>query len=216
MSDEFVSTQDSTAAVLLAAAPAVQVTAPNGGEIVTAGARITVGWTAAGDITNQRVQFTLDGVSFTPIATGLAPDVRSVPWDVPATLVPAGQSDVQVRIRVVVTNTVTGEQASDLSDLPFTVRAIPTVQVTAPAASTTVDVGAVLPIQWSSSAATNHRVQFVEPNGTVTPIVTGLDGTARSFSWSIPLSFVPAGQQKSGVIRVFATNATGSEQENAY
>ncbi|HEX2093274.1 MAG TPA: IPT/TIG domain-containing protein [Longimicrobiaceae bacterium] len=144
----------------------VQVLAPNGGETIPAGGRTTVTWLANGNITNQRVQYSLDGVNFTPIATGLSGDVRSVPWDVPAGIVPPGQTQVQGRIRVVVRNTATGEERSDLSDAVFTLRVAgdvtaPTVQVLAPNGGETLRVGQPTMVTWTSrddTGVVSHRV----------------------------------------------------------
>jgi len=100
----------------LTSALTVRVLSPNGGETVQAGTPLTIQWTSSG-ATSQRVQYSLDGVDFVPIATGLSLDVQSFSWNVPASLVPQGQARVKAVVRVLVKNGA-GQQVLDTSDHP--------------------------------------------------------------------------------------------------
>ena len=77
--------------------PSVSMTSPVGGERFTVGNTIRVQWTASDDkgLTSQKVEFSPDGDSFSPIAT-LGANARSFDWRVP------GWPTATARIRVTV------------------------------------------------------------------------------------------------------------------
>ena len=193
----------------------VQVTKPDVTQTLEMGATLPIAWISTG-ATTHRVQFVVpkpDGTEeITPIITDLGP-VQSYTWIISQDFIPVGQQKTG-RIRVVARNANTLQNVSDDSDVAITIRgqAQLSVRVTKPDMTQTLEVGATLPIAWASTGATTHRVQFVAVNpntGTeeILPIITDL-GPVQSYTWSIPSDFIPAGQQKTGRIRVVGRDAT--------
>lgn len=88
-----------------------------------------------------------------------------------------------------------------------------TVKVLAPNGREMVQTGTTFNIQWSSTGASQHRVEYSLNGGlSFFPIVAGLAGTVQSYVWSVPPNIVPTGQtQVSALIRVAAQNSLGQE-----
>ncbi|GEN06945.1 Putative Ig domain-containing protein [Myxococcus fulvus] len=116
----------------------LKVTAPNGGESLTAGSTFDITWTASG-VQNVRLQYSLDnGVVWSDIAASVAAASGSFTWTVPS----EGSSTARVRI-----NDAADSTLADVSDAPFTLnRPVPTLfineylpQPLPPSGSTTPD-----------------------------------------------------------------------------
>ena len=182
------------------AGPAVQVTFPNGGETLQAGQTVNITWTVSG-ATSQSVLFTQNGVSFTPIQSGLPGTQTALSWTIPATL--SGQA----KIRIVAQNAA-GASAQDDSDAFFTIQAPPpagpAVRVTFPNGGETFSAGQMITITWTVSGAISQRVQFSQDGVNYTPIQTGLPATQTALAWTIPASLT--GPVK---VRVVAQTASG-------
>lgn len=93
--------------------PSVSLTSPAGGEHFTVGTTIRIQWSASDDkgLTSQKVEFSPDGTSFSPIAT-LDGSARSFDWRVP------GWPTTTARIRVTVLDGV-NLPVSSVSASPF-------------------------------------------------------------------------------------------------
>ncbi len=103
--------------------PTVTVSAPNGGEVWAGGSTQTITWTANdvdGDAVTVDLAYTTDGVTFTPIATGLA-NSGAYNWVVPV----IDSTTVLVRATVRDPQAATTEDSSD---------AVFTIDSTAPVA----------------------------------------------------------------------------------
>ena len=66
-----------------------------------------------------------------------------------------------------------------------------TVTLIYPNGGENLKVGDQVHIQWSSSGATAHRVQYSLDGSSYTPIVTGLSGSARDYLWTILKDVLP-------------------------
>src|SRR5262245_23397461 len=95
---------------------------PNGGENLKVGDQVHIQWSSSG-ATAQRVQYSLDGSSYTPIVTGLSGSAQDYLWTIPKDVLPGGQSTVQAWLRVVTKGD--GDEAGDTSNSPFTISALP-------------------------------------------------------------------------------------------
>lgn len=73
--------------------PEIAVTSPNGGESLTPGSTHNITWLTSLSIERVRIDYSIDGLNFVPIATAFA-TVGSVPWTVPDT----GSSRAIIRI----------------------------------------------------------------------------------------------------------------------
>ncbi len=93
--------------------PVITLTSPNSGTF-RGGSLVTIQWSSS-SATSHRVEFSLDGVTFQPIATGLAGTQMSTTWRVPSTLV--GQGEISpLTLRVIARNDTTGATAQDTND----------------------------------------------------------------------------------------------------
>jgi hypothetical protein len=100
------------------APPQVNVTAPNGGELVDTGTNFTITWNSTDDnsVTKHDVLLSTDnGVSFTAIAQGLAGDVTQYNW-----IAPLISTNQNVRVRVVAYDPACKVSRDD-SDANFTI-----------------------------------------------------------------------------------------------
>lgn len=95
------------------ATPAVRVTAPNGGESWTGGSSRTITWSSTG-VTNVRLEYTLDGSTWSVIAASTAASAGSYGWTVPNT------ASTAARVRV---SDAANAALSDVSDAAFTITA---------------------------------------------------------------------------------------------
>ncbi|MFP2932512.1 lamin tail domain-containing protein [Pyxidicoccus sp. 3LG] len=94
----------------------VSVTAPNGGESWTAGSARTISWSASG-VTNVRVEYTLNGSTWTTLSASTPASAGSLAWTVPSTTSSAA------RVRV---SDAANASISDTSDGAFTISSTPT------------------------------------------------------------------------------------------
>jgi hypothetical protein len=91
--------------------PSVTVTAPNGGESYAGGSTQTITWTAA-NVSNVKLEYTLDGSAWTTLTSSTAASAGSYTWTVPNTATTAGK----VRVTDASSATVT-----DASNAAFTI-----------------------------------------------------------------------------------------------
>jgi endonuclease/exonuclease/phosphatase family metal-dependent hydrolase len=91
--------------------PAVQVTAPNGGESWAGGSARTLTWTSSG-VTNVKLEYTLNGSTWSVITSSTAASAGSYSWTVPNT----ASTAAKVRVTDAANAAVT-----DASDAAFTI-----------------------------------------------------------------------------------------------
>jgi IPT/TIG domain len=91
------------------------------------------------------------------------------------------------------------------------------VQIQSPTGGETVHEGTSLAITWFSNGASGQRVQYsLDGGNNFTAIVTGLDGSVRSYSWTIPKGLVPAGQASIAmIVQVTVKNTAGNSVSSA-
>lgn len=91
--------------------PAVRVTAPNGGESWAGGSTQNVTWTASG-VTNVKLEYTLDGSTWSVITSSTAASAGSYAWTVP------NSTTTTARVRV---SDAAVSTTSDVSDAAFSI-----------------------------------------------------------------------------------------------
>jgi hypothetical protein len=101
------------------ATPAVRVTAPNGGESYAGGSSQTITWTATA-VANVKLEYTLDGTTWTQITASTPASAGSYAWTVPSTATTAGR----VRVSDAAVPTL-----SDASDGAFSITVATPAQV---------------------------------------------------------------------------------------
>jgi hypothetical protein len=101
------------------ATPAVRVTAPNGGESYAGGSSQTITWTATA-VANVKLEYTLDGTTWTQITASTPASAGSYAWAVPSRATTAGR----VRVSDAAVPTL-----SDASDGAFSITVATPAQV---------------------------------------------------------------------------------------
>jgi endonuclease/exonuclease/phosphatase family metal-dependent hydrolase len=91
--------------------PTVQVTAPNGGESWTGGSARTITWTSSG-VANVKLEYTLNGSTWSVITASTAASAGSYAWTVPNT------ASTAARVRV---TDAANAAVTDASDAAFTI-----------------------------------------------------------------------------------------------
>ena len=173
--------------------PSVSLTSPVGGEHFTVGNTIRIQWSASDDkgIQSQKVEFSPDGASFSPIAT-LDGNARSFDWKVPGWPTPTA------RIRVTVLDGV-NLPVSSVSPSPFEIvngppdTTPPAVTLLSHNASAPVGGGLSSSIKWreTDNVGVLRRVlEFSLDNGnTYQEIVSTTApsiGDSQSYDWQVP------------------------------
>ncbi|MBX7221092.1 MAG: S8 family serine peptidase [Blastocatellia bacterium] len=196
--------------------PLVKVLAPNGGESLTVGDKLAISWNSTDNsgVTAQTVELSTDnGVRFgIPIAVGLAGNIQSFDFDLPAATVSKA-----ARIRVTARD-AEGNTGMDDSDAGFVIQARdtvkPTVTVVAPNSTTKkLTGGAAVSVTWISGdnvGVSSHQILLSADDGLTfpTPLATGVAGAAQTFSVMLPNQKIGQGK-----IKVVATDAAGNSGE---
>ena len=99
--------------------PAVRVTAPNGGESYAGGSSQTITWTATA-VSNVKLEYTLDGTTWTQITASTPASAGSYGWTVPST------ASTAARVRV---SDAAAPTLNDVSDGTFTITTATPAQV---------------------------------------------------------------------------------------
>jgi len=156
----------------------LQLTSPNGSEVITTGASHTIRWTYA-NIANVKLQYSKDGgATWINIVTSLAATPSSYAWTAPTI------TSYECRVRVL---DVAASTVYDDSDNLFTIR--PPIIVTAPNGGETITVGDIYNIQWTVTSAVSFiLIDYSINNGsTWLPLVTtAYNATIGSYAWTIP------------------------------
>ncbi|AKQ68488.1 Endonuclease/exonuclease/phosphatase family protein [Myxococcus hansupus] len=162
--------------------PFVTVTSPNGGESWAAGSVRDITWESSG-VTNVRVEYTLNGSTWTTLAASTAASAGSYAWTVPAS------ASTTARVRV---SNASNASLNDVSDAAFTI-------TTAPVGTGKVVINEVL----LNEPGSDVTGEFVELVNTGTAAVN-LSGWTVSDATSVRHTF-PSGTSLAagGVIVVF-------------
>lgn len=136
--------------------PTVQVTAPNGGESWTGGSARTITWTSSA-VTNVKLEYTLNGSTWSVITASTAASAGSYAWTVPNT----ASTAAKVRVTDAASAAVT-----DASDAAFTITV----------SSTPAQL--ILNEIMANEAGSNTALEFVE--------IVNVGGTAISIGgWTL-------------------------------
>jgi len=153
---------------------AVTVTSPNGGEGVAIGTERTITWTKGAAVMAVNVELSRDGgLNWETLAGNLTG--TSFNWTV------VGPATSQARIRVTDSNLW---NRTDISDASFSI-GNPTLTVTSPNGGETVTTMSLLPINWTSNAGGNVKLE-VALVGQPRQTLTASTPNNGSFLWLVP------------------------------
>ncbi len=153
--------------------PTIQVSHPNGGEILVAGNNFMIDWTY-GISGNVRIELFKSGVLYSTIAASTACDGTYI-WTVPPTLTPG--TDYQVKISSLSVPSVT-----DMSDNPFTVT-VSDIQVTSPNGGEIWVKQTAYEITWIDQITENVRIELLR-NGQVAVVIASSTPSDGSFTYT--------------------------------
>ncbi|HWN99031.1 MAG TPA: integrin alpha [Blastocatellia bacterium] len=208
-------------------APTVELTAPNGGELVGGGGMFEIKWTAGdqdGEDTIQGFELRLStdgGSTFnTIIAPNIAGATRTFGWNIPI-----GVNTTTARVRITATDN-TALITQDDSNADFTISDTGVaLAVTSPNGNETLRFGQTFKITWVVGTGFGDQVKgfdifYTTDNGlTFTPITQvnptnpALPPTAIDFNWVVP-SFCTS-TAKVVVSATSKTNAVSSDFSNS-
>jgi subtilase family protein/Big-like domain-containing protein len=193
--------------------PSVGVTAPAGGERFTVGSTIRIQWTAADDIgiKSQRVEFSPDGNSYSPIAT-LDGKARSFDWRVP------GWPTLSARIKVTALDGV-NLPVSSVNPSSFEIMNGPP-DTTPPAVAlqshntvTPVGGGLASSIKWTETdnvGVLRRVIEFSTDNGNtyrqIADMTAPSSGVSQSYSWLVPADM----ETQKGKVRITVYDGSGN------
>jgi hypothetical protein len=222
--------------VLLAAAadvppqnsnPVVNLTEPDGGEVIVGGTTFEIAWTASdpnGDNTIQRFEIRLstDGGATFPdpniIALNVPGTARTFAW-----AVPIGLNTTTARIRVTAVD-IQGGTGQDTSAANFTISDTgSTVMLTAPNGGETLRFGQTFNITWTVPAGVANQIRgfdiFLSTDGGATfpipiafnsPLTPALGPEVRTFAWTVPAICTTTAR-----VLIAATNLNGTTSSDS-
>jgi subtilase family protein/Big-like domain-containing protein len=193
--------------------PSVGVTAPAGGERFTVGSTIRIQWSAADDIgiQSQRVEFSPDGNSYSPIAT-LDGKARSFDWRVP------GWPTLSARVKVTALDGV-NLPVSSLNPSPFEIingppdTTPPAVALQSHNSVSPVGGGLASSIKWSETdnvGVLRRVIEFSTDNGNtyqqIADMTAPSSGVSQSYSWLVPADM----ETQKGKVRITVYDGSGN------
>ncbi len=156
----------------------VTVTAPNGGEIWTAGSTNTITWTS--DVVgNVRIVLLKNGIQYALIAS-VVPNAGTYSWLIPAGI--SAGTDYTVKI-----SSCTNVLISDVSDANFTINGGggSIITVTSPNGGEIWTAGTTNAVTWTSDVIGNVRIVLLK-NGIQYSLIASAVPNVGTFSWVIP------------------------------
>jgi hypothetical protein len=158
---------------------AITVTAPNGGETLSAGSPFNIQWNSNGSISNVEIEFSTNGGNSWNTITSSTTNDGSHNWTVPD----SPSSDCRVRI-----SDASDGNPSDVSNGSFTITGSPTsVTMTRPNGGESWTAGTSQQINWTSTGViANVRLEYSLNNGGSWSNIVASTNNDGSFNWNIP------------------------------
>jgi hypothetical protein len=198
--------------------PTATVLGPNGGEVLSACAPVSIIWSASDNLSITEVDLELSsdsGDSYAPIVTGL-PNTGSYLWD------PAGLTGSAMRIKVKARDAA-ALQGVDTSDADFTLQAVdpPTVAVVHPDGGESFQGGDAVEIRWTMAgvcAAVDSSQVFYSltsnGGGAVWVYAGSAVGADTTLAWTAPSAASDSAQVR--VVVFDALTNSASDDSDAY
>ncbi len=157
---------------------ALALTAPNGGDSLTAGQTFTITWQSS-NILHLKLQYSTDaGASWLLINSAAPAAAQSYVWTVPKT--------VSSRCRVKISDTATVDTISAFSVANFKIVTLQNVAISSPIASEILYVGASYEIRWIASYIANVRIELSTNNGVNWSDIVSSTPNDSSYIMTIP------------------------------
>jgi RHS repeat-associated protein len=159
-----------------AAAPAIVVTSPNGGQSYQVGTAVTITWNSQGVVGNVKIDYSINnGSTWTAIIASTTND-GSHSWTIPNT----PSSTCRVRVSEIDGN------PSDQSDAAFTILT-PIIKVVSPNGGESWEVASLHNITWTSGGVVgNVKIDYSTNNGSTWISIITSTANDGSYAWSVP------------------------------
>ncbi|MBI5837013.1 MAG: hypothetical protein HZB25_07200 [Candidatus Eisenbacteria bacterium] len=190
--------------------PWVQLSVPNGGEILAAGVSFPIHWSATDNqgVTSVDIEFSSDGgASYSAIALGAA-STSPYSWNFPSDTTESG------RIRITAWDAA-GNAASDVSDANFSIRldrVPPTVHLTTPNGGEVLAGDCITTVRWTTSddvGVSRVDLEF-SVDGGATFVPAGSTSGTTELAWQVPNVTT-----STGVMRITAWDQTGKSSSDS-
>ncbi|MCP4220554.1 MAG: S8 family serine peptidase [bacterium] len=158
-------------------APAIFITAPNGGEEWTVAENRTITWTSEGGVGDVKIAYSTDnGGSWLEISASTSND-GAFEWTVPD----AVSSQCLLKI------SETDDSPVDTSDALFSIVPIPAITLTSPNGGREWMVGESRAVTWTSEGAVGDvKIEYSADNGATWMLITAATANDGSFDWTVP------------------------------
>lgn len=163
----------------------VMVLSPNGGEVIPSGGNYTVQWGASPTAVKFNLSYTLNGSSYTTIASRVTGTTYN--WTVPK---PSANSALCL-VKVVGLDSSNHTVGTDFSDGNFTIEV---VRLTSPngGGGQTLQIGASVPITWTtngtSKSVNNVKLSYSSNGGASWTAIATVTGNPGTYNWTVPNS----------------------------
>lgn len=155
----------------------INITAPNGGEVLDIGATYNISWTAQ-NVANVKIEYSINGganwivlAASTPMTSG------TYSWTIPNT----PSTNCLIKIIDVANNAI-----ADLSNAAFTIRQVPTLALISPNGGETWEDKSSHNIEWNAKAITFVKIEFSnDGGGSWTVLAPSILASLGSYSWTI-------------------------------
>ncbi|MFH0733773.1 MAG: T9SS type A sorting domain-containing protein [bacterium] len=181
----------------------VLVQSPNGGEHIQSGKKIDINWLTSANITNVKIEYTINGNIWTTIVPSIAANIGTYKWTIPNT--PSAFA------RIKISDALSNNTIKDLSDTDFTISLL---QLTTPASSIQLQAGTNYQIKWNSSPEINYVNLEYTLDGTVWNIISqdSIQASVGEYLWQIPDNLCST----QGKIRIWDNSSAGINDTSKY
>ncbi|GMU86930.1 MAG: hypothetical protein AMXMBFR48_21710 [Ignavibacteriales bacterium] len=156
----------------------ISITAPNGGEQLTAGGVTGITWTSIG-VSAVTIEFTTNnGVSWSTVAGNL-PSTGFYSWN-PIPVV--SSNNCRIRISDAVDSIPAVSSAATFTILPQ-----PTVSVLSPSGGEVLYSGTSHTIRWTSEGLPKVKLEFTTNNGSAWTVIEDSTESDGSYDWTVPV-----------------------------
>ncbi len=164
--------------VSMGLSPGIQVTAPNGGENLTAGSACNITWSSTGSIEFVKIEYSTDNGSAWSEITASTPNDGSYEWDVPAS------PSMQCLVRI--SDAIDGDPV-DVSDATFTITVVGGILVlSSPNGGESWTLGDYRNITWTASGVSDTlKLTLLKDGSQVGVIASGVDASAGGYAWTV-------------------------------
>ncbi len=153
----------------------ITVLAPNGGEHVQSGKTMLIKWNGSSNINNVKIEYSLNGINYVTIASGIANSLGSYLWNIPNIY----SANAYIRV----SDEASVNLISDINDNPFIISLL---QLTTPSSNTQIQAGKNYSIKWISSPEIENVNIDYSIDGITWNRITTISANLGEYNWLVP------------------------------